>query len=312
MMDSDLDTLDRGTSTVEKMGASVWEVGLLGEDVDVASAFRGTDAGLLFEYVARGFIGDSLLMQPVDADQSFSDVIVRTYGADLERSIGHGGVSATNLLPHVSLWVYRDLDSASAHRDSAVLYRECLPNYADSAVAGMWANPGSTGFDEFPDFAKGSTVIDGPAMIFEDHVTDAFVELFRSAANEVFHDGMDNSFRQEAGLAIEVYGDVAVRALQRAVHDGSCDVEVIEESLRLLGDIDDVRTHHARLAVLVDELGSENARVRDAASVGIASLGDPGAAYSVRCAIERERSSRVRRNLESALSALDASAWPTS
>ena len=126
----------------------------------------------------------------------------------------------------------------------------------------------------------------------------------QDAAQETFFDGTDNTFRSQAGQTIEFYGDLAVRTLDEAIADSSANVEVVEEALRFLGNLDDKRTHYSRLAVLLQALSSRNPRVRDAASVGLASLGDPAAKDSICAAIAREEFEQLRSNLRSALHSL--------
>ena len=152
--------------------------------------------------------------------------------------------------------------------------------------------------------ASAGTALGRGRTPIEERLSSAFDELVRSGAGETFFDGMDSVFRAQAILAIESYGDVAVHALEEAIGNSSVDIEVVEESLKLLGDVEDGRTEYSRLGVLLKALTSPIARVRDSASVGLASLGNPVAKDGLLTAMAREPSDRLRRNLESALRSL--------
>lgn len=126
--------------------------------------------------------------------------------------------------------------------------------------------------------------------------------IFRDAGDGIFHDGMDSEFSRRLRDAIARHGDAAITALEPFLHDPGGSVEASEEALRLLGDIEDARTHAARLALLLCALESPNARIRDAASIGLAALDDPAAIDGLRRAVEAERSAWLRTNLELTLS----------
>lgn len=122
--------------------------------------------------------------------------------------------------------------------------------------------------------------------------------IFRDADDETFHDGMDSEFSRRLRDAIARHGNAAIEALDTLLHDPKSNTEASEEALRVLGDIEDARTHAARLALLLRALESPNARIRDATSIGLAALDDPAAIDSLRCAIKAERSAWLRTNLD--------------
>ena len=128
--------------------------------------------------------------------------------------------------------------------------------------------------------------------------------IFRDADDEIFHDGMDSEFARRLRDAIARHGNTAIKAIETFLHDPRSNTEASEEALRVLGDIEDTRTHATRLALLLRALESPNARIRDAASIGLAALDDPAAIDGLRCAIEAERSAWLRTNLDLTLSQL--------
>jgi hypothetical protein len=178
-----------------------------------------------------------------------------------------------------------------------------LAHHVERAWEGVSASSASVLLDEAAQAAVGTALRRGRTLL-EERLFSAFTDLVREAGCETFFDGMDNAFRSQAIWAIEIYGDVAIYALEQAIGDPSANVEVVEEALRLLGDVENNGTEYSRLSVLIKALISSNARVRDAASVGLASLGNPVAKGSLRAAMAREVSDQLRRNLESALLSL--------
>ena len=128
--------------------------------------------------------------------------------------------------------------------------------------------------------------------------------ILRDADAEIFHDGMDSEFARRLRDAIARHGDAAIMALETCLLAPTSSSEAPEEALRLLGDIEDTRTHAARLALLLRALESPHLRLRDAASIGIAALDDPAAIDGLRRAIEAERSGWLRTNLDLTLSQL--------
>ena len=154
--------------------------------------------------------------------------------------------------------------------------------------------------------AEAATKVDRHKSNLEEDIVDIFNALFVDSSDEVFVDGIETTFGRNVGHVIRAYGDVAVRSLHTVMSCPQTNVEVVEEALRRIGSLDDMRTHHSRLAVLVRELESPNPRIRDAASIGIADMDDPAAIESLCRAIDNEQSSRLQRNLQLVLSQLQA------
>ena len=138
----------------------------------------------------------------------------------------------------------------------------------------------------------------GSRDIPDSDLGDDIGAIFRDANDEIFHDGMDNEFSRRLRDAIACHGNAAIKALETLLHAPGSSTEASEEALRVLGDIEDTRTHAARLALLLRALESPNARIRDAASIGLAALDDPATIVGLRCAIEAERSAWLRTNLD--------------
>ena len=138
----------------------------------------------------------------------------------------------------------------------------------------------------------------------EDDLVDILGNLFDDACDEVFEDGMDTAFSNNLNHIVQVYGEIAIHALERVIHSDHVDVDVVEEALRQVGSMDDVQTHYCRLVLLERKLISPNSRIRDAASIGIEAMDDPAAIESLQKAISNEQYGQLRQNLEAVLAQL--------
>lgn len=131
-------------------------------------------------------------------------------------------------------------------------------------------------------------------------------KLIINAENEVFTDGMDSSFSRNLILIIEIFGNTAIRVIEETVKERHINVEVMEELLRQLGYMENTRTRHSRLNVLIQSLKSPDPRVRDAVSIGLAAMDDRRALSAVRAAFERERHALIKDSLKMVVDQLQA------
>ena len=147
------------------------------------------------------------------------------------------------------------------------------------------------------------TKIAKPELDLEDLLVDILNKLFRNSLDETFEDGMDSSFGDSLNRIVLAYGRSAIHALRIVMHM-NMDGEVVEEALRQIGRMKDVRTHYHRLALLEHKLASPNSRTRDAALIGIESMDDPAAISSLQRAISREKYGRLQQNIKAVLDQL--------
>ena len=112
----------------------------------------------------------------------------------------------------------------------------------------------------------------------------------REGREETFHYEMDSKFSTPAHWIVQKYGDKSVLELSRMLKKGQASTQ---EALLQLGLNEDSATHTTRLAVLEESLKSGLVGLRDAAGLGIASMGDPRALPALHKALDRETSSRL-------------------
>jgi len=126
-------------------------------------------------------------------------------------------------------------------------------------------------------------------------ITDEMNAIFNAGRFEHFEDGMYSVFSRALVNTIERHGNEAVSAIADII-DAVCP-ETASEALRWMGDIDDAETHSSRLALLQRGLQSGSSSIRDAALIGLSSMGDPGAIPALEEAIDRESESDLWRDM---------------
>ena len=133
---------------------------------------------------------------------------------------------------------------------------------------------------------------------------DMIQKMFFDARDEIFEDGMSSFFSASLIRIVQDHGVAAVRALEEIISASDVNTEVAEEALRQIGYMDDKRTYQHRLSLLVRALESPNARIRDAASIGIEAMDDPATIESLQRAIDREQHEQLRQNFKDVLAQL--------
>jgi len=131
-------------------------------------------------------------------------------------------------------------------------------------------------------------------------------ELLRAANEEVFEDGVDNELTKGLASLFERYNDGLINELTYLLLYKEINEEIASEILRWLGRLDDPSSQHDRLFLLEECLRNSSTRIRDAASVGLASLDDAHAIPFLQQAIQQEQCVELREDMEQVLAQLEA------
>ena len=142
-----------------------------------------------------------------------------------------------------------------------------------------------------------------------ERVNRYLLRIIRDSADEVFFDGMDSTFTNKLRSLLQFHGEITVRVIEDVVKSGDANSEAVGEILRVLGSDEDPVTHGARVAVLLASLQLPDPSIRDAASLGIASLDDPSLLNGVLAAVNREQIPQLRRNLQLVADQLQLTIW---
>ncbi len=137
-------------------------------------------------------------------------------------------------------------------------------------------------------------------------IEDKIRTLFNEAKEEIFEDGMESNFTTGLSTLVEQHGAEAITALIRLIEIENRNVEITAETLRWVGRIVHPLSYKSRLSLLERSLENDSARVRDAASLALATLDDEHALPALRAAIAREQYAELREDMQQILSQLEA------
>ncbi|MGA2443012.1 MAG: HEAT repeat domain-containing protein [Tepidisphaeraceae bacterium] len=128
--------------------------------------------------------------------------------------------------------------------------------------------------------------------------------IFSRGKEERFEDGMESEFTRSLAAAIEKYSFLALLQIAKLVSNATSNPEVIGEALRLLGRLQDSSTHDFRLGVLESALSSSHPSIRDAASLGLASMDDPRSIEHLVKAVSLEPIAELKADMQSVVDQL--------
>jgi len=131
--------------------------------------------------------------------------------------------------------------------------------------------------------------------------TPLIERVFALADLVEFEDGIENEFTKQLQSLVKEWGGPAVVKLAPMIFRPTIRTEIAAQTLLCLGRIDDKDTVSARSRILRRGLLSSSAKVRDAATVGIASMGDRGATADLVAAVERESIPSLRDDMRAVL-----------
>ncbi|MCI0490486.1 MAG: response regulator [Blastocatellia bacterium] len=130
--------------------------------------------------------------------------------------------------------------------------------------------------------------------------------LFQMAKEENFEEGIESEFSNGLVSIINKYGAQVINILSHLILSKGVNEEIASEALRWLGRLDHSESYYERLWLLEEALINPSARIRDAASVGLATLGDPHATPYLEQAIQKETCAELREDMQQILESLES------
>jgi hypothetical protein len=130
-------------------------------------------------------------------------------------------------------------------------------------------------------------------------------KVFDVADDEIFEDGFETRFSRDLIALVNEKGRQAVDVIARFALLELVNDETLSEALRWLGRIDHAQSYKKRLWLLESSLEAKSSRVRDAASLGLASLDDPHAIPHLQRAIDREACVELQDDMKEVLAQLE-------
>jgi hypothetical protein len=141
---------------------------------------------------------------------------------------------------------------------------------------------------------------------YSKELSEEIYTLFKASEEQNFEDGMESEFSKKLILLIKEYADEAIEIITSIILYERVNAEVATEALRWLGNIDDAPSYGFRLWLLERSLSCSKGRIRDGAIVGLSYLNDPHAVSFLKLAIEREKCTELRKDMEQVLAQLES------
>ncbi len=128
--------------------------------------------------------------------------------------------------------------------------------------------------------------------------------VFILARDEIFEDGVETEFSKRLVDFTKREVHNAMDAICSIVLSGKIKPDVVSETLRILGDIDDSRTFHTRLWLLERSLWNGNHKIRDGAIVGLSFLDTPVSIEPLQRVLAQETIPELKKDIEQVISQL--------
>jgi hypothetical protein len=137
-------------------------------------------------------------------------------------------------------------------------------------------------------------------------LSEEIYNLFKASEEQNFEDGMETEFSKKLILLIKKYANEAIDIIAGLILYEGVNAEVASEALRWLGNIDHAPSYRFRLWLLERSLRCPKARIRDGAILGLSFLNDPNAISYLKSAIEQEKCTGLRQDMEQVLAQLES------
>lgn len=129
--------------------------------------------------------------------------------------------------------------------------------------------------------------------------------LFSEAAEESFIDGMQSTFSAQLIASIQKHGDAAMNQIILMVEDDEIAPEVLAETLRWFGHMENGPGYSRRRWLLEQCLTAPNVTVRDGAILGLSFLEDPRSIPALERAYQHEEHDILRVDIRQVIEDLE-------
>jgi hypothetical protein len=145
--------------------------------------------------------------------------------------------------------------------------------------------------------------VESPQLAY--NLSETIQKLFSSARYQVFEDGVESEFSRGLIDIIRRNGAAALKAISDLLAQRKCNAEVGSEALRWIGLMGDDDYYIQRRQLLIANLSSPSARIRDAATLGLSFLGDPLTIEYLQNAIKIEKNAELKVDMIAVLEDLE-------
>lgn len=156
----------------------------------------------------------------------------------------------------------------------------------------------SIGYERLREGETSSCLVSSLAV--EKEVMACFIGM----TEDEVEDGMTATLGRRIMQVVVKYGKTAVSEVEKIILSEGISPAIASHTLRWLGRINDPKSFRERLELLTKSLRLSSPLARDGAALGLAALGSPAAIPALRAAVERERLSGLRTDLQRVLNEL--------
>jgi len=126
-------------------------------------------------------------------------------------------------------------------------------------------------------------------------IQDRLLEIFSSAQNEYFEDGVETEFSRSLAALFRRFHEEAIDVFEAVILRTAIDPKLVAEALSWLGQIDASASEKKRYRKLLEvQLFSGSPYIRSGAAIGLAYLDDPDSIGQLRNASTRETVESIR------------------
>lgn len=129
--------------------------------------------------------------------------------------------------------------------------------------------------------------------------------LFERARGLDFEDGIHSQFSRDLMGLVQKSGVSAVEVIAALIVHGKVNSSIAAEALFWLARIKQGRTYKFRLWLLETCLQSPSPRIRDAAALGLVTMGDQHSLEPIKRAVEQENCEELKTDLQKAVDQLE-------
>ncbi len=136
-------------------------------------------------------------------------------------------------------------------------------------------------------------------------IEQSAISIFDAYSNEEFDTDIAYEFTNALDGLIRANGKPAVRIINNLIRKQILDDDIISETLKALGRIEDQNTKYERYELLIDSIKNESAIIRDGAVSGLSFLDDNRALPQLRMLFETDTVPILRNNIKVAIKGLE-------
>ncbi len=119
-------------------------------------------------------------------------------------------------------------------------------------------------------------------------VHENIIDIFRDGQNVAFEAGMESNFGLRMEALIIRYSEYVINILFEFLNDNKIDIELLAETLRVIGFCKNASTRTSRFNLLIASLKHSSPIIRDSAALGLADMDNSKAIPYLHEAIRKE------------------------